>query len=105
MGLGADTEETRVLYMVSGRGEFSSVASLSVRINLDGLPFPVSLSPSHYPCVYWPVLLDHHFPHGFRGNLVNDQFVFSSTNCKPTSVTQRGLSIFTFYLWPPFWPE
>lgn len=29
----------------------------------------------------------------FISSLVNDQFVFSSTNSKPTSVTQRGLSV------------
>lgn len=74
-GLGAEPEETRVLCMVSGRGEFSSVASLNVKINLGGLPFPASLSPSHYPCVYWPVLLDHHFPHGFSDH-------FYSFSCK-----------------------
>lgn len=74
-GLGAETKEAKALYMVSERGEFSCVASLSMRINLDGLPFPASLSPSCYSCVYWPVLLEHHFPHGFR-----DHFYFFS--CK-----------------------
>lgn len=31
---GAETEESRALYMVLGRGEFNSVASLGVRIKL-----------------------------------------------------------------------
>lgn len=37
--LGAETEEPRVVYIVSGRGELDSVASLGVRKNLGGLPF------------------------------------------------------------------
>lgn len=69
------TKESMVFYIVSGRIEFNSVASVHVRMNFSVYFFCFPFLSDH-SCVYWPVSLDQHFPHDFT-----DGFYFFSCKC------------------------